>query len=207
MVRIKICGITNLEDALQAADLGADAVGFIFYRGSPRNISPETAAAIIDKLPPFLTRVGVFVDKSIEEIEEIARFCGLDAVQLHGDQQPEVIDNLRINTIKSIRLRSGDDLNQLANYGRVYAFLLDTFDEREFGGTGKTFNWQWAVDAKKFGRPIILSGGLTPENVTEAVRLAKPAAVDVSSGVESVPGKKDYQKLARFIQAAKVRDA
>lgn len=203
MVRIKICGLTNLEDTLKAAELGADAVGFIFYAGSPRNVKAETVAAITDKLPPFLTRVGVFVEQSPEEIAEIVRYCGLDVAQLHGGQPPEFIDKLKINVIKSLRPRSAEELSLLEEYGHVYAFLLDTFDEQKIGGTGKTFNWQWAIAAKKLGLPIILSGGLRPDNVSEAVRLAQPDAIDVSSGVESRPGKKDYRKLAQFIEAVK----
>ena len=201
MVRIKICGLTNLEDSLKAAELGADAVGFIFYGGSPRNVKPETVVAITDKLPPFLGRVGVFVGQSAAEIWEIVRFCGLDTVQLHGTRPPEFMGKLKVNVIKSLRLRSVDDLVMLKEYGQASAFLLDTFDEKQIGGTGKSFNWQWALAAKSYGRPIILSGGLTPDNVVEAVRLARPAAVDVSSGVESAPGKKDYEKMADFIEA------
>lgn len=204
MIRIKICGLTNLEDALLAADLGADAAGFIFYPGSSRAVSAEAVRGITDRLPPFLTRVGVFVNENFEEIRRVVGFCRLDVAQLHGDEPPDFINDLGVNTIKSFRLRSPDDLGALAGYNSLAsAFLLDTYSEDRKGGTGRTFNWDWARAAKKYGRPIILSGGLTPENVAAAINQAQPDAVDVASGVEAYPGKKDPDKLARFIGAVK----
>lgn len=204
MIRIKICGITNLEDALLAADLGADAVGFIFYPGSPRAVDAETVKSITDKLPLFLTRVGVFVDENPVEIRRVADYCHLDLAQLHGNESPAFASNPGINVIKSFRLKGAEDLDVLPEYSASsYAFLLDTYHPDKMGGTGQTFNWDWARAAKKAGRPIILSGGLTPENVAEAIRQAEPDAVDISSGVEASPGKKDPYKLARFIEAAR----
>ena len=200
MVRIKICGITNVEDALAAADFGADAIGFVFYEGSPRSISHKEARNIIKKLPPYLTTVGVFVDRSPEEIERIMRYVSLDVAQLHGHESPEAC-MLSGRVIKAIRVKELSDLEPLRKY-RVSAFLLDAYTTESFGGTGQIFNWDIAVDAKQFGK-IILAGGLNPDNVEKAVRRVRPYAVDVSSGVEEGKGKKDHKKLKLFIERAK----
>jgi phosphoribosylanthranilate isomerase len=199
MVRIKICGITGVRDARTAARLGADALGFNFYKGSPRYIRPERARAIIEALPPFITNVGVFVDESADEVIRIARVAGLDAVQLHGDERPSVVHAVNgVRRIKAIRVRDARDVERCRRY-RVEAYLLDAYVPEKRGGTGATFNWELAREAAAFG-PIILAGGLNPENVAEAIRVAQPYAVDVASGVESEPGKKDRALMEAFIR-------
>jgi phosphoribosylanthranilate isomerase len=201
-VRVKICGITNLEDALVAVDAGADALGFIFYESSPRKLSAEAAGIIIRDLPPFVAKVGVFVNADEKTMLITAAKIGLDTLQLHGDEPPAPWLNCSLKTIKAFRMRNADSLRALSTYD-TSAWLLDSFVPDQPGGTGAKFNWDLAVEAKKIGRPIILAGGLTPENVAEAVRKVRPFAVDVSSGVESSPGRKDHTKLRRFIAAAK----
>lgn len=202
MTKIKICGITNLEDAKAALDFGADALGFVFFRESPRAISPQRAASIISKLPVFTATVGVFVDQPGDEIQKIINETGIDIVQLHGDESPESCRLLR-RVIKGIRVKSLESLEPLKSYrDLVSAFLLDTFAPHMPGGTGQVFNWDIAIEAKNFGR-IILAGGLTPENISEAIRRVNPYAVDVSSGVELVKGKKDHQKMKLFIERAR----
>jgi phosphoribosylanthranilate isomerase len=203
MVRIKICGITNLEDALLAADLGADALGFIFYPPSPRSVEPDAAKAIIAQLPPFVTTVGVFVDEDVAAVKELAAAVGLDRLQLHGKETPEYCRSLGRRVIKVFRVRDENSLTELAAYQNVVqALLLDTYKKGQVGGTGETFNWDLALKAKKYG-PIILAGGLTPENVAQAIAAAQPQAVDVASGVEAAPGKKDPVKLKAFFAAIK----
>ena len=203
MVRIKICGITNLEDALLAAELGADALGFIFYPPSPRSVEPETAQGIIAQLPPFVSTVGVFVDEAAATVRELAATVGLDWLQLHGQETPEYCRALSRRVIKSFRIQDENSLTGLADYrGAAQAFLLDTYKKGLIGGTGETFNWDLARKAKKYG-PIILAGGLTADNVAQAITMAHPWAVDVASGVESRPGKKDPEKLRAFFAAVK----
>jgi phosphoribosylanthranilate isomerase len=201
MVRVKICGITNLADAMTAVEAGADALGFVFYEKSPRFINPLAAAEIIAKLPPFVQPVGLFVNEEAEKINWTADYCGLDLVQLHGDETPE--DCLEVNrrVIKAFRMQSTVSIEPLRKY-QVSGFLLDAWCPDCYGGTGKTFNWEMAAAASQYGR-IILAGGLTPENVAEAIVAVRPYAVDVSSGVESVPGKKDREKVREFIKRAK----
>ena len=202
MVRVKICGITNLEDALLAAELGADALGFIFYAKSPRHVAPETARAIIAQLPPFVAAVGVFVDEAAAVVQELAGRVGLDWVQLHGQESPEYCRNLGRKVIKGFRIQDEDSLRRLADYqGAAQALLLDTYKKGQVGGTGEIFDWHLARKAKKYGR-IILAGGLTPENVAQAIATAGPAAVDAASGTEAAPGKKDPAKLRAFFKAA-----
>lgn len=201
MVKIKICGITNLEDALLAVDAGADALGFVFYKESPRHILAEQAAAIIRHLPPFVQTVGLFVNEALETVNETADLCGLDIIQLHGDESPEFCASVRRRVIKAIRVKDGTCLDSMKDY-RVAAFLLDAWSPSAFGGTGRTFNWEIAASAAKSKR-IVLAGGLTPDNVADAVRQVRPYAVDVSSGVESEPGRKDLKKLQKFIEAAR----
>jgi phosphoribosylanthranilate isomerase len=201
-VRVKICGITSVEDALAAVEAGADALGFMFYERSPRYISTNTASAIKNALPPFVVRVGVFADAT-ENVIRTATLSGLNALQFHGNEPPEFIKRFSpITTIKAFRIQNAASLATLVAYN-TSAWLLDSYTPAQLGGTGNTFNWDLACQARKFGRPIILAGGLTPENVAEAVRKVRPYAVDVSSGVESSPGKKDHAKVAAFIQAAK----
>ena len=197
--KVKVCGITNLEDAILAARLGANALGFIFYPRSPRVVTPDTVRKIVKNLPVFLSRVGVFVNSPVEKIKEVIKYCHLDIVQLHGQEPPEFPKLLGIRTIKAWQLKDEPDLDLLASY-HVSAFLLDSYDPNLPGGTGKTFNWEWALEVKRLGKPIILSGGLSPDNVSEAVLKVRPYAVDVCSGVEKMPGKKDEQKLKEFFQ-------
>jgi phosphoribosylanthranilate isomerase len=201
-VRVKICGITNPEDAQAAVDFGADALGFVFFANSPRYITHDHASRIISNLPSFVTTVGVFVDEKPEQIEKIASWTGIDVIQLHGEEPPEMCYYSK-RIIKAIRVKSLESLDPLFHYKeRVSAFLLDTFAPDAFGGTGQIFNWDIAIEAKQFGR-IVLAGGLTPDNVADAVTRVRPYAVDVSSGVESVKGKKDHQKMKIFIEKAK----
>ena len=200
MVRVKICGITNVEDALSAVDYGADALGFIFFDKSPRYVKPEKAKEIISYLPPFMTTVGVFVNEISAKISDIIDFTGINTIQLHGDEPPEAC-RIRPRVIKAFRAREFIDLKPLEQY-KTSAFLLDTYTADSFGGTGQIFNWDIAIEAKRFGR-IILSGGLTPDNIEKAVKMVKPYAVDVSSGVEASKGKKDLKKMRAFIEKAK----
>jgi phosphoribosylanthranilate isomerase len=201
MVRIKICGITNLDDARLAADLGADALGFIFYPKSPRYIAPEAAREIIAQLPPFVAAVGVFVNEEAAVVQGLAARVGLDWVQLHGHESPEYCRSLGRRVIKGFRIQDRDSLPPLAAYhGAAQALLLDTYKKGQVGGTGEIFDWHLARQAKPYGR-IILAGGLTPENVAQAIGTAQPDAVDVASGTEASPGKKDPEKLRTFFQA------
>jgi len=200
--RIKICGITNLDDARLAAELGADALGFIFYSESRRHVSVSAVAEICRELPPFVAKVGVFVDEPPEIIVEFSCDAGLTVVQLHGEEPPEWCDDIQMPVIKAIRARDRAAVLAAAEYD-VDALLLDTYTAGQHGGTGQTFDWSLAVEAKKLGKPVILSGGLTPANVADAIRQVQPYAVDVASGVEREPGKKDPEKLRRFIEAVK----
>jgi len=200
MVKVKICGITNLEDALAAVDYGADAIGFVFYPKSPRYIMPEKARAIINQMPPFVATVGVFANETEERMLEILEHTGIDILQLHGD---EPLDACYIwhRVIRALRVRDFADLEPL-KMCKVSAYLLDAYSDESYGGTGQIFNWDIAVEAKKFGR-IILSGGLNSENIEKAVRFVRPYAVDVSSGIEEEKGKKDLKKMKEFILRAK----
>jgi phosphoribosylanthranilate isomerase len=201
MIRIKICGITNLKDALLAAALGADALGFIFYPPSPRALAPEAARDIIAQLPPFVTTVGVFVDEEAVTVRELAARVGLDWLQLHGQESPDYCRSLGRRVIKGFRIRDEKSLADLAVYrDAVQALLLDTYKTGQTGGTGESFDWQLAREARQFG-PIILAGGLTPVNVAQAIKTAQPQAVDVASGVEAAPGEKDAEKLRAFFEA------
>ncbi|RJR42101.1 MAG: phosphoribosylanthranilate isomerase [Deltaproteobacteria bacterium] len=201
MVRVKICGITNLEDAMLAAHLGADALGFIFYPPSPRSVEPEAAKNIIAQLPPFVTTVGVFVDEDAAKVKELAAAVGLDWLQLHGKETPEYCRSLGRRVIKAFRIRDNNSLSEMKTYrGVAQAFLLDTYKKGQVGGTGETFNWDLALEAKKSG-PIILAGGLTAENIAQAIVAVQPFAVDVASGVEAAPGRKDPGALRAFFKA------
>jgi len=201
-VRVKVCGITNSEDALAAVHFGADTIGFVFFRESPRYVKEDHAASIIRQLPPFITTIGVFVNEKPEQIVKVASRTGIDAIQLHGDEPPSLC-NLPRRVIKAIRVKSLESLDLLIDYrDKVSAFLLDTYTPDLFGGTGRIFNWEIASYAKQFGN-IILAGGLTPDNVAEAVRQVTPYGVDVSSGVESGKGRKDHTAMKSFIGKAK----
>ena len=201
MVKVKICGITNLEDALAAADAGADALGFVFYPESPRFIDPGKARAIIARLPAFITSVGVFVDESEDLIRRIIREGGVQVLQFHGSESPILCTRFREKVVKAIRIKDEESIREMQMYD-VDTFLLDTMVEGIRGGTGKTFNWKYAEMAKEHGR-IILSGGLNASNVGEAIRRVRPYGVDVSSGVEISPGKKDHNKIMEFVREAK----
>jgi phosphoribosylanthranilate isomerase len=200
-MRVKICGIMNVSDALAAADYGADAVGFVLYKSSPRYIDLTAVKNIISQLPPFVTTVGVFADGTEKEVLSTVDECGLDVIQLQGDEPADYCRRLGSRVIKAIRVRDKFSLNGMIPY-KVRAFVLDTYREGELGGTGRTFDWTLAVEAKKFGK-IILAGGLTPENVGPAIEQVRPYGVDVSTGVEERLGKKDHSKLKRFIETAK----
>lgn len=198
MTWIKICGITDIEDALKAVELGADALGFVFYEKSPRKITKEKAKEIISFLPKEVVKVGLFVDELEEKVSEIASYCNFDILQFHGDETPDYCKKFPQKTIKAFRIKDKESVANIPKYEVDY-YLLDAYSKAMPGGTGRTFNWDLAREAKKFGRPIILSGGLNPKNIVEALERVSPFGVDVSSGVESSPGKKDHKKLKEFI--------
>jgi phosphoribosylanthranilate isomerase len=204
MVMVKICGITNGMDARRAVEAGADFLGFNFYPQSPRYIKPAKARQIVRRLPAKVSVVGVFVNESEKTMLEIARTVGLDFLQLHGDESPEMVSRLKrtLPVIKAIRVRSSFHPANLARFGRSDALLLDGFDAHQRGGTGKTFAWDIARRANRYGK-IFLAGGLKPENIADAIRATQPYAVDVCSGVEAKPGKKDLARLKTLMQAVK----
>ncbi|MGZ4963351.1 MAG: phosphoribosylanthranilate isomerase [Limisphaerales bacterium] len=201
-VKVKICGITNVEDALVAAEAGADAIGLMFYEKSPRFVTLEQAEAIHKQLPPYIIRVGVFVNLEAGLVGTAMSHCGLTMLQFHGDETNEFCCQFGMMSMKAFRMKDESTLQQLANF-ETDAFLLDSYVAGKQGGTGEKFNWDLAIQAKNFKRPIFLSGGLSPDNVTSAVRKVVPFGVDVSSGVESVPGKKDHKKVRDFIAAVR----
>jgi phosphoribosylanthranilate isomerase len=201
MIKVKICGITNKEDALYAAGCGANALGFIFYEKSPRYIEPDDAKTIIAALPPFVTTVGVFVNKDFNDIRDITLLTGVTVVQLHGDESPSYCNLVEGKLIKAIRVKNDSSIEGLKKYD-VDVFLLDSFDKNSFGGSGLTFDWKLAEKAKQYGK-IILAGGLTPDNVEEAVKKVVPYGVDVNSGVEQKPGIKNKNKVKEFIIRSK----
>jgi phosphoribosylanthranilate isomerase len=197
-VRIKICGVTRAEDALAAVRLGADALGFNFWPGSKRHITAAAARVIIARLPPFVTPVGVFVNQLEGEMRAIAAETGIQLFQLHGDEPPELCARLPLPVVKAIPVDQVRTLSRLLSY-EVSAFLLDT-PSRGYGGSGQPFDWSLAEGVSEVA-PVILAGGLTPENVAAAVRAVRPYAVDVASGVESSPGVKDMGRMSRFFAA------
>ena len=201
MALVKICGITNLDDALFASEAGADALGFVFYKKSPRYVEPEKVRDIIKRLPPFVTTVGVFADQTEAEIKGIISETDIDIVQLHGEEPPEFCEGLNKRVIKAIRVRGMENLTEVKRY-KACALLLDTYDRNLKGGTGKIFNWEIAREAKVFNK-IIIAGGLTPDNVADAIKVVQPYAVDVSSGVEKQKGLKDHLKVKAFIYKVK----
>ncbi len=200
MVRVKICGITSIGDAECAVGAGADAIGLNFYRGSPRCVAPATARAIAERLPAAICRVGVFANMERSEIEAIVETAGLSAVQLHGEEPPELCAGWRVPVIKAFRVRARRDIERISEYC-VDFVLLDAYQEDALGGTGVRFDWSLLDSVDR--RRLILAGGLTPENVSEAVRRIRPFAVDVASGVERAPGIKDPEKVRRFVANAK----
>lgn len=200
-VKVKVCGTTRLKDALLAVECGADAIGFIFYKKSPRYVTAKTAKDICAKLPPFVNRVGVFVNETADNINRIADRCGLDAVQLHGDESPALCKKIKPRVIKAVRVKDAAALKAMSGY-TVDGFLLDTYEEDQWGGTGKVFDWELAARAKKYG-PVIIAGGLNPHNVKAAIQKVQPYGVDVSSGVEQSPGRKDPKKVKAFLKAVR----
>ncbi len=201
-LKVKICGITNAADALAATEAGADLLGFVFWKSSPRCITPEAAADIIRQVPPFVVKVGVFVNAPEELVFGAINQCGLNLLQFHGDEPPEYCVKFGLMSMKAFRIRDAASLNDLPKY-TTDAWLLDTWSPETRGGTGEIFNWDLAIEAQRLGKPIFLAGGLTPANVADAVRRVHPFGVDVSSGVEISPGKKDHQKVRDFIAAAR----
>ena len=205
-MKVKICGITNAEDAQVAVLAGADALGFVFYSKSPRFVEPKVAKQIISGLPPFVLPIGVFVNEEPKVVRNVMEECGLALAQLHGDETPAYCESLERPVLRGIRLRDRGSFLAMAEYkGRagVRGFVVDAFSESAYGGTGKTTEWDLAVEAAR-AAPILLAGGLTPENVQEAIQKVKPYGVDVSSGLEASPGKKDPAKVQAFIHAAKL---
>ncbi len=192
MIPTKICGITNLDDANVAVENGASAIGFIFYEKSPRTISINNAKSISKHLPKTIARVGVFVNHEKDLIRLAISEVPLDMIQLHGDETPDFCNQFDVAILKALRIKNEASLSVMDQYD-VAVFLLDTFSNDQYGGTGETFDW--SVLNRKFKTPIILSGGLNPENILDAIDAVNPSAVDVNSGVESSPGKKDFNKL------------
>jgi len=199
-VKVKICGITNLEDALLCEKLGADALGFIFYDKSKRYIQPNSAADIIKMLSPFTLKVGVFVNEIPENINAISILAGLNIVQLHGDETPKQIDEINLPTIKAFRVSDDFDFDILNDYKNCY-FLLDTYSISEYGGTGNTFNWD--LIPKDLKDKIILSGGISSSNIQKIIKEVNPYAIDVSSSLEEFYGKKSQEKLIEFFNNLK----
>lgn len=206
MVRVKICGLTSVEDARASSEFGASMLGFNFYEKSPRYISPLEARRLIDHLPKGIEKVGVFVNMEGQQVGELADLLDLDAVQLHGDESAEFISALRrytgVKVIKAFRV-SPEFQIELTKEFAADSVLLDAYSRGQYGGTGEQFEWSIAAEASASAPELILAGGLTPENVAKAIRTVHPYAVDVASGVESAPGKKDLAKLEAFIRNAK----
>lgn len=205
-IKVKVCGITSAEDALAAVEAGADALGFVFYQKSPRSVVPAVAARIIAALPPLIIPVGVFVNEDLATVRSIMDTCGLAMAQLHGEENALYCRELSRPAMKAVRLKDRGSLLALAEYqgrGDVRGFVLDTFSELAYGGTGQTTDWGLAAEVAKQTH-ILLAGGLTPANVMEAIRTVHPYGVDVSSGVESAPGKKDHAKIRAFVEAVRV---
>ena len=203
MTWIKICGITNLKDAMDAASLGVDALGFLFAP-SPRMIGPYEAREIIGALPPAVEKVGVFVNENPDKVSRMAGFLGLDALQFHGQEPPEYCRRFSQRVIKAMGVKSPESLKEMGKYPFV-SLLLDAFSKDRAGGTGKTFNWEWAYKFRQ-ERDFILSGGLNPGNVYQAIHLLRPMGVDVSSGVEMTPGRKDLHKMMEFVKEVRKAD-
>ena len=199
--KVKICGTTSLKDALLAIESGADAVGFIFHKESPRNISQKDVKDIVVQLPPFIETVGVFVNETSDKVNRIAEQCRLTAVQLHGDESPAFCRRVKRRVIKAVRVKDAESLKGMSGYD-VSGYLLDAFNEESRGGTGMVLDWNLALRAKKQG-PVIIAGGLNPFNVYTAIHRVKPYGVDVCSGVEKSPGIKDSEKVDEFIKAVR----
>ena len=205
-MKIKICGITNANDAAQAVASGADALGFVLYRKSPRFVEPATVRELIADLPPFVLSVGVFVNESAEVVRNLMDQCGLSLAQLHGDETAAYCEQLGRPALKALRLKDRGSFLALAEFqGRanIRGFVIDAFSDQAYGGTGHTADWTLAAEAAK-AAPILLAGGLTPANVFQAIQSVRPYGVDVSSGVEAAPGRKDPAKVKAFIESARL---
>ncbi len=201
-VKVKICGITNLPDALVAVEAGADALGFVFWEGSPRLVEVRQAAEIIRQLPAWVLKTGVYVNPPAEFVRRTLEECGLNLLQFHGEESPDFCLQFGAMSMKAFRVQGPASLGELSNYA-TDAWLLDAYVSGKPGGSGERFNWELAREAQLKGRPVFLAGGLTAENVAEAIRQAQPYGVDVSSGVEQSPGRKDHGKVRNFIRAAR----
>jgi phosphoribosylanthranilate isomerase len=201
MIRVKICGITNLEDARVCVDAGADALGFIFVEGTPRYVTPDAAARIVAALPPFVTPVGVFWNHAPGHVKAVAEQCGLGALQFHGDEAPDDLLEYRLPVIKTLKVAGPADLDRMAGF-RVAAFLLDSPARWSEGAARPVIPWDVAAEMAR-RHVVLLSAGLTPDNVAEAVRRVRPYGVDVNSGVEARPGRKDPARVARFVREAR----
>ena len=205
MVEIKICGITNVSDALIAAECGVDALGFIFFPNSQRYVAPAKAKEIIQRLPCEISRVGVFVNRGIKEVKEIIQFCGLDMIQLHGDERAEYCAQFPMpSVIKAVSCRTEEEIPELRSFP-VAAILMDARDPGHYGGTGKISDWRLAIMAKE-AHPLILAGGLNKENMRKAIETVRPQAVDINSGVEISPGKKDLYKIREIVRMVRETD-
>ncbi|NGZ11522.1 MAG: phosphoribosylanthranilate isomerase [Nitrospira sp. LK70] len=205
-MKIKICGITNGEDANVAVKAGADALGFVMYRKSPRFVEPASARAIVASLPPFMLPVGVFVNEEAERVRALMDECGFALAQLHGDESALYCQKLGRPVLKAFRLKDSGTFLALAEFqgcANVRGVVIDAFSDQAYGGTGQTVDWTLAQEAAR-SVPVILAGGLTPQNVAGAIQMVRPYGVDVSSGVELSPGKKDHHKLKVFIEAARL---
>ena len=200
-IKVKICGTTSLKDAFLAVESGADAIGFIFYKMSPRNISQKEAKEIILQLPPFIETVGVFVNETSDKINRIAEQCKLNSIQLHGEESPALCRRVKRKVIKAFRVKNADSLKSITSYD-VSGFLLDSYNDGSKGGSGQVFDWNLALRVKKQG-PVILAGGLNPYNIFTAIHRVKPYGVDVCSGVEKSPGIKDHEKIREFIKSVR----
>jgi len=206
MIKVKICGITSAEDAQAAVAAGADALGFVMYRKSPRHVEAAAARSIVAELPPFVLPIGVFVNEEPLVVRNLMDECGLALAQLHGDEPPSYCERLGRPALKAIRLKDRSSFLPLAEFrGRanVRGFVIDAYSDQAYGGTGRTIDWALAEEAAR-AAPVLLAGGLTPSNVSEAIRVVRPYGVDVSSGVEERPGKKDPAKVRAFITAARL---
>lgn len=202
-MRVKICGITNLKDALASAHAGCDAVGFMFYKKSPRYIAPKKAREIIAQLPEKIIKIGVFVNAKEGTIRKIARLCSLNMLQFHGNESPEFCSKFgNFKIIKAFRIKDEIDLKKILKY-KTFAYLFDTFVKSKLGGTGKQFNWKLATEAGNIKQTIFLSGGLNSGNVARAIKTAQPEWVDASSSLEARPGEKDAVKLREFVKAVR----
>jgi phosphoribosylanthranilate isomerase len=201
MAKIKICGITNKEDAMWVANLAADYLGMVFAKESKRNISEKAALEIIEAIPPYMQKVGLFVNEEPKTVDKIITKCKLDLVQFHGEESADYCREFkgRVKVIKAFRVKDQESLMAIPQYD-VDFYLLDAFVDEERGGTGATFDWDLALKAKEFGKPLFLAGGLNAENVTEAIKKVQPYAVDVSSGVEASPRRKNIDLMLEFIK-------